>query len=378
MARHPRDLVRFVHRLEHRERCAAADVGRERDGHVPRVRALEIEQAAAEEQVRRRAVRGDRARFGEAPAVVVVEMDAVAVHGATAQQPVVIVDIEIAAPLGKQLGRPAELVEILRDVALDEHVRMKPGEHAARFELRVRRCRREARRERVRLPAVAVPAGDQLGAVVVARLRGVAQELGAVAVHQHLARDHPQAARLARAEQRVGRLLVHRAVDERRRRAAREQRIEEELGDVARMRGIGEAPLGRERVAVEPRQQARRRRGDHFGLRIVHVRVDEAGRDQLVAHLDERRAGREARGERRMGARRDDAPVLDDQQAVLVVRERIVRLRGVAVEPQQAGAESGLSHRGESVSIEIRVVRRAAATARRPPTSRASRRRGGR
>jgi hypothetical protein len=49
---------------------------------------------------------------------------------------------------------------------------------------------------------------------------------------------------------------VHRAVDERARRAACEQLVEEELGDLARMVRIGEAALGRERVRVEPRQQA--------------------------------------------------------------------------------------------------------------------------
>jgi hypothetical protein len=69
---------------------------------------------------------------------------------------------------------------------------MAARELAAGFELRFGRGRREARRERIHLAPVAVPAADQLGAVVVARLRGVAQELGAVAVHQHLAGDHPQ------------------------------------------------------------------------------------------------------------------------------------------------------------------------------------------
>jgi hypothetical protein len=76
----------------------------------------------------------------------------------------------------------------------------------------------------------------------------------------------------------------------------------------------------------------------------VDVRVDEAGHDQLVAHFVHLCAGREPRDERRMRARRHDAAVFDDHEAVFVEYRRAGRLRGVAGEGQQLRAVSRLSH----------------------------------
>ncbi len=262
-----------------------------------------------------------------------------AVHRAAAQQAVVIVNVQIAAVAWEQIGDPFHFVGILGDVALDEDVRMFAGQHAARFELRFGRGRRETRRERVHLAATVVPTSDQLGAVVITRLCGVAQKLGAVAVHQHLAGHHAQIARFALGEEGVGRFLVDRAIHERGGRAARQQFFDEEARRIARIGRIGEAAFGRERVRVEPRQQTRRRRGDHVGLRIVNVRIDETRHDQLVAHLLHLGARRELRRERGIRARCDDMAVFDDQQAVLVEDCRVGRLRRVAVEGQQLCAE---------------------------------------
>jgi hypothetical protein len=142
----------------------------------------------------------------------------------------------------------------------------------------------------------------------------------------------------------ISRLLVNRAVDERRRRAAREQLVDEKARRVLRDGGIAEAALGRERVRVEPRQQPRRRRRDHVRLREVDVRIDETGDDQLVAHLDHLRSGRELRRNARMRARRDDMSVFDDQKPVFVEDGRVGRLRRIAVERQQLRAISRLSH----------------------------------
>ncbi len=112
---------------------------------------------------------------------------------------------------------------------LDEHVLMLLHQYAARFQLRFGRSQRKAQRQRVLLTSASVPARDQFVAVVVAGLRRIAQKLGAVAIHQHLACDHAQIARLAFREERIGGLLVHLAVDERGRRAARQQFVDKKL-----------------------------------------------------------------------------------------------------------------------------------------------------
>ncbi|SQA86824.1 Uncharacterised protein [Burkholderia gladioli] len=314
-----------------------------------------------------------RAGLGDAAPVLVVEVDAMAVHGARAQQAVAIVDVEVAAMAGEQLGRPLHLVDVLGHVALHEHVGMAARELGAGFQLLHRRGRREARRERVHLAAAPVPARDQLGAVVVARLRGIAQECRAIAVHQHLAGDHPQVPGLAGLEEGIGRLLVHRAVDQRRGGAAGQQLVDEEARHLARMLRILEAPLGREGVGLQPGQQPRRRRRDHVSLRIVDVRVDEAGHDQLVAQRGEVGVGREAPGQRRVGAGGHHPAVLDDQQAVVLEHGGVGVAGRVCAKGQQPGAEGGLGHERNS-SIErvrrgIKAARAARRTTRRRSTS---------
>jgi hypothetical protein len=62
-------------------------------------------------------------------------------------------------------------------------------------------------------------------------------------------------------------------------------------------------------------------RGDPVGLRIMDMRVDEAGDDQPARMIDDLGPG-EARGKRVPIAERDDMAVLDRQQAVVMVQDR--------------------------------------------------------
>ena len=123
--------------------------------------AAEVEQPAAEEQVRRRAERHRRAGGAHARAVGVVEMDAMRVD-------------RVARAPGRsgrrrrdscgsreELGRP-------RDFARGSPRRASAGTRrdarragARELELALGRRRREARRDRVEQPAAAVPALDQ-------------------------------------------------------------------------------------------------------------------------------------------------------------------------------------------------------------------------
>ena len=98
------------------------------------------------------------------------EMHAVGQHRAPADQAVVVVDVEIVAPLREELPHPGDLVEGLRDVGLHEHLGMLAPERARQLELlgRARSCK--ARRDRVERAAAAVPLADQRLRLVVAAI----------------------------------------------------------------------------------------------------------------------------------------------------------------------------------------------------------------
>lgn len=119
-----RYFIGFIHCLQHRKRSTTADVRGQRQQHAGPVGAVEIEQSAAQEQVGGSADGRRRAAVGHVGAVAVVEPDAVAVHGARAQQADPVVDVEVAARLREQALDPGALVLVLRHVGLHEGVRV--------------------------------------------------------------------------------------------------------------------------------------------------------------------------------------------------------------------------------------------------------------
>ncbi len=164
-----------------------------------------------------------------------------------------------------------------------------------------------------------MPALDQLAAVGVAGLGGVGEELRGVAVHQHLAGDHPQIALLAGLEEGVHRLLVHRAEHQRGGGAVAQQLAEKQLGLLAGVGHVAEAALVGKGVGFQPIQQLRAVGADDADLRVVDMGVDETRSDQRVRVFDNLGAGRQ--GRQQFGGMADacDLAVLDDQQAVLEV-----------------------------------------------------------
>ena len=122
---------------------------------------------------------------------------------------------------------------------------------------------------------------------LVARFRRVAQKLGAIAVHQHLAGGDAHSARAGRLEDRIDRCRVHRREDHRGRRAVAQKLVEEERRDLARVRRIREAAFRRERVEVEPFEKLLAVRRDDVRLRVMDVRVDEARQDQPAPVVDD-------------------------------------------------------------------------------------------
>lgn len=120
-----------------------------------------------------------------------------------------------------------------------------------------------------------MPALDQRAALGVATGRGIAQRRRRVAVHQHLAGDHPQAALLRGLEECLGGYRMDRAEHQRGSGAVAQQFVEEQLGLGGGVAGIGKALLGG-KGGFQPVQQLRRRRRSPE-LRVMHMAVDEAG-----------------------------------------------------------------------------------------------------
>src|SRR5439155_26682597 len=101
------------------------------------------------------------------PPVFAIEVDAVRVNSAVAQEAVVVVHVEIAAAPRKQFGYPAHLVHVLGYVRLRQHTGMLVQEASGKFELAVGGRRRKAGRYRIQEAFAAVPALDQRRALLV-------------------------------------------------------------------------------------------------------------------------------------------------------------------------------------------------------------------
>ena len=91
-------------------------------------------------------------------------------------------------------------------------------------------------------------------------------------------------------EEGFGRLLVHRAIGGDRRRALADHLVEEQPRDAAAMLGVLELRFFRKGVFVQPVEQFRPVGRDHLHLRKMHMRVDEAGQDEMRPVVDALRA----------------------------------------------------------------------------------------
>ena len=180
-------------------------------------------------------------------------------------------------------------------MAVNEHVGMFGGEPAGRFELGFRRGDSEAWRDRVVQAAAPIPFFDQGRGIAVPAVRGVAQVLRAVAVHQYFARDHAQVARLGLREESVDRTRMHGAEYQRSGGAVAHQFVEKEAGDLRGVLRVGKKTLGRKRVIVEPIEQLRGIGRDHVGLWIVDVRVDETRHQQMARVVHDLHVRRQCR-----------------------------------------------------------------------------------
>ena len=151
--------------------------------------------------------------------------------------------------------------------------------------LRRRRGDREAGGDGQIGAAATVPGGEHRVGVVVGGLGGVADAVGAVAVHHHLAADHPHARGPGGREEGVHRGGA-RAVGDAVVVPWREELVEEGPGDAGGVLRVGEARLRGEGVGVQPVEKLRPPGGDHLRLGHVDVGVDEARHQQVRPVVD--------------------------------------------------------------------------------------------
>ena len=182
-----------------------------------------------------------------------------AVDRARPEEAVARVDIDVVARAREELPRPRDLVVVFRHVGLQPAGRMLAPQCAGRVELRWRRRGGEARRDRVAQAPAPVPARDQRLRFVVAAPRGVAQRARRVAVHQHLAGDHPRAQSRRLVHEGVDRAGMHGAEHGRGRDALAQVLGEVVARDAAREPAVGEARTLPERCSGRASRAVARR-----------------------------------------------------------------------------------------------------------------------
>ena len=220
---------------------------------------------------------------------------------------------------GKQPGPPSRSRAVVpqRWVCTGQSGGWARGQRAGQVQFHRRRGRREARRDGVAEPAAPVPAADQ-GTAVLCRLNRVDQHRGGrVPAHHHFAAHRPKTAPLRLGEIGIDRGRVDRTEAGRTGRAVAHLSLEERAGHGSRMVGVGEPGLFREGEAVQPIDQVGAPRGHHTDLRVMHMRIDKAWRNQSAgrAHACPRMGGDHPVGRTGIG----DQAITDRDRAIALV-----------------------------------------------------------
>ena len=272
---------RELRRPGHVRAEADADAGGPiaREGHDP----------AADEHVADGAVGDGRARLHEPLDLALGEVDGVREEGSGPQATGAVVDVEVVAGLGEQLGDRGDLAAVLGDVRLPRGaVVVRQGGRLAQQVGAA--ADREAGREGVAEATVggAVPALAELGRLAQARLealRGGQALVVAEAIHHDLAERGADAVRLRGPEAGIQAVGPDGAVARERGRAGGGHRPVDLRGEQLGRRHV-EVVLQGEDVALQPGEQVHagpETGGGHLGQ--VDVRVDEPGHDDQRAQV---------------------------------------------------------------------------------------------
>ena len=225
-------------RAQHAKAGAAADVGAEPHAHAAPARRREVEQAAAEEQVRGRA---ERHRGAGVPPCARGRSRR---DGCNARTP----RARAAARSGRrrrdscgsrETARPPTPLRRRFSATCAAGTRRDTREQARRRARAGARSRsRKARRDRVGEPAAPVPLRDQRRLIAVAAIRRCrAGTPGSCGPSGPCRRPCAALRASARLEEDIDRMRVHGGEHQRRRRAVAQQLVEEEVGDFAACAG---------------------------------------------------------------------------------------------------------------------------------------------
>ena len=309
---------------------------------------IERHDAAAQEEIRRRAMRHARARGGDGLALALAEMDAMPEHRARREQPALRIHIRVIPRAGELVPHLLDLLQILREMRLDMRTVAARQLRRAAHELLAAR-HGEARAERVFEEAV------------VRAMPGLAQALGlmqrdgddlrrleravAAHVHHHFSHHDPQPALRRGVECGLARVLVNRGIDHRRRGAVPGEFGEERAALAPAFRS-DELALQREYVLPQPRQQLALPAGHRGVLREVRVQVDEAGENRRAPRVQppHRLRARLARELRVIADLRDRA-TSEDERAVAPRAETPVFRRVDEEAPQPGEGRAFVTHR---------------------------------
>ena len=113
---------------------------------------------------------------------------------------------------------------------------------------------------------------------------------------------------------------------------------------LARNRGIAEPALLRKGVSLQPRQQLLAVGRDDVGLRVVHMRVDEAGQNQVTTPVIDASTGRQTDKQVRGVSDCSDPAAGDDHESVRNVMKGIRRCPGIVVEPDEIASKCARRH----------------------------------
>ena len=188
-----------------------------------------------------------------------------------------IVDVEIAVALGKQLFDPGDLVLVLGNMGLQIAPGMLPAERSRGFQLLARAGWGKPRRDSVQQTPAIVPLRDQRLGVVIAGLRRIEQRGRRVAIHQHLAGGNAHAKLFGFLKKRIDRLRIYRAINARAGDPVAQVFLQENPRDGARKILVRVFQLGRKRIVRQPIQQLLAIGSDHRRLWKMDVAIDEAG-----------------------------------------------------------------------------------------------------
>ncbi|AEM41623.1 hypothetical protein KVU_1784 [Ketogulonicigenium vulgare WSH-001] len=227
------------------------------------------------------------------------QVNRMAIDRAFAQQTKGLVSIQIITRLRVETLDPFHLVDLFGQMGLHQRLGAFAPQIAKGAQLCLGRGGGKARRDRIKRAAHPVPFVQQRLAVVIGGLRRVAQEIrrGLGPVHTGLARNDPHPALGGGLKKGIDAAGVDRAETCQRRRAMRQRQIQRAVCHRTGIGGVGKACLLGEGIGVQPVDQPFAPAGDNAGLRVMHMGVDEPGRDQRVAIIGDLRirvAGAEA------------------------------------------------------------------------------------